>query len=99
MQDQLVVSLCPKYRRKVLVGEVEQRLQPVLYATAQHYGVLIETMEVLPDQVHLLVTSDPTRCAAEIVNRLKGTSTRILRQEFPHLVSRMPTLAMTTGTD
>lgn len=34
----------------------------------------------------------PTRCVAEIVNRLKGASSRILRQEFPHLVSRMPTL-------
>src|SRR5438874_10820171 len=49
-------------------------------------------MEVLPDHVHLFVTSDPTRCVAEMVNRLKGASSRILRQEFPHPVSRMPTL-------
>jgi putative transposase len=86
------IVFCPKYRLKVLVGEVEQRLKHVLYATAQQYGVLIETMEVMPDHVHLFVTSDPTRCVAEIVNRLKAASSRILRQEFPHLVSRMPTL-------
>ena len=86
------IVFCPKYRRKVLVGDVETRLKHVLYATAQQYGVLIETMEVMPDHVHLFVTSDPTRCVAEIVNRLKGASSRILRQEFPHLVSRMPTL-------
>jgi len=78
------IVFCPKYRRKVLVGEVEQRLKHILYATAQQYGV--------PDHVHLFVTSDPTRCVAEIVNRLKGASSRILRQEFSHLVSRMPTL-------
>jgi putative transposase len=86
------IVFCPKYRHKVLVGEVEQRLKHILYATAQQYGVLIETMEIMPDHVHLFVTSDPTRCVAEIVNRLKGASSRILRQEFPHLVSRMPTL-------
>ena len=86
------VVWCPKYCRKVLVGDVEQRLKHILYARAQQYGVLIETMEVRPDQVHLLVSSDPTRCVAEIVNRLKGASSRILRGEFPHLKSRLPTL-------
>ena len=39
---------CPKYRRKVLVGDVEQRLKHILYARAQQYGVLIETIEVMP---------------------------------------------------
>ena len=86
------IVFCPKYRRKVLVGEVEQKLKHIFYATAQQYGVLTETMEVMPDHVHLFVTADPTRCVAEIVNRLKGASSRILRQEFPHLTSRLPTL-------
>jgi putative transposase len=53
---------------------------------------LIEVMEVKPDHVHLFLSSDPTRCVAEIVNRLKGASSRILREEFPHLKSRFPTL-------
>jgi len=83
---------CPKYRKKVLVGDVEIRLKNVLYATAAQYGVLIEAMEVMPGHVHLFVSSDPTRCVAEIVNRLKGASSRILREEFPHLKSRLPTL-------
>ena len=73
------VIWCPKYR-KVLVGDVEQRLKHILYATEQQYGVLIETMEVRPDHVHLFVSSDPTRCVAEI------------RGDFPHLKSRLPTL-------
>jgi putative transposase len=81
----------PKYRRKVLVGDVESRLKHILYATAQQYGALIEAMEVMPDHVHLFGTSDSTRCVAEIVNRSKGVSSRLLRQEFRHLVSKMPT--------
>ena len=76
---------CPKYRRKVLVGDVEQRLEHILYARAQQYGVLIETMEVMPDHVHLFVSSNSTRCVAEIVNRLKGASSRILRGELPKI--------------
>src|SRR6516162_1606527 len=86
------IVFCPKYRRKVLVGEVEQKLKHILYATAQQYGVITENMEVMPEHVHLFVTADPIRCVAEIVNRLKGASSRILRQEFPHLTSRLPTL-------
>ena len=54
------IVFCPKYRRKVLVGDVETRLKHILYATAQQYGVLIEIMEVMPDHVPWLVTSDPT---------------------------------------
>ena len=52
----------------------------------------IHALEVMPDHVHLFVESDPTRCVAEIVNRLKGYTSRVLRQEYPSLRSRLPTL-------
>ncbi len=81
------IVFCPKYRRKVLVGEVEQRLKHILYATAQQYGVLIETMEVMPDHVHLFVTSYPTRCVAEIVTA-KHTDTRAWRKAWPPHTAR-----------
>lgn len=46
----------------------------------------------MPDRVHLFVEADPTLCVAELVNRLKGRTSRLLRQEFPALRSRLPTL-------
>lgn len=52
----------------------------------------IHTLEVMPDHVHLFVESDPTLCVAEIVNRLKGFTSHQLREEFPFLRSRLPTL-------
>jgi putative transposase len=55
-------------------------------------GMTIHGLEVMPDHLHLFVESDPTRCVAEIVNRLKGYPSRLLRQEFPPLRSRLPTL-------
>jgi putative transposase len=83
---------CPKYRRAVLVEEVALRLQTLLAEKSAELGIEIHALEVRPDHVHLLVETDPTRCVAEIVNRLKGDSSRILRDEFPSLRSRLPTL-------
>ena len=83
---------CPKYRRKVLVGDVEVRLRELFLERANEIGVSIEQMEVMPDHVHLFVKSPPTLAPHYIVQQLKGTSSRILRDEFPHLKSRLPTL-------
>ena len=83
---------CPKYRRPVLVDEVAFRLRGLLTGQAADLEMTIHALEILPDHVHLFVASDPTRCVAEIVNRLKGFTSRLLRQEFPSLRSRLPTL-------
>ena len=83
---------CPKYRRDVLKPPVDARLKELLYTAAEQVDATIHRMEVMPDHVHLFVESDPTRSVSEIVNRLKGVSSRALRAEFPHLRSRIPTL-------
>lgn len=83
---------CPKYRRSVLTPPVDGRLKELLTEVASEHGMTIHAAEVMPDHVHLFVESDPTLCVAEIVNRFKGRSSRILRKEFPSLRSRLPTL-------
>lgn len=83
---------CPKYRRPVLVDAVADRLKGLLADKATELAMTIHALEIMPDHVHLFVESDPTRCVAEIVNRLKGATSRVLRQEFPSLRSRLPTL-------
>ena len=52
----------------------------------------IHAREVMPDHAHLFVEADPTLCVSEIVNRFKGRTRRLLREEFPSLRSRLPTL-------
>ena len=76
----------------MLVKPVDGRLKQLLKEKSDELGMTIHTMEVMPDHVHLFVESDPTKCPAEIVNRLKGYSSRVLRIEFPFLRSRLPTL-------
>lgn len=86
------VVWCPKYRRSVLVEAVATRLRALLAEKASELAVEIHALEIMPDHVHLFIESDPTLCVAELVNRFKGFTSRVLRQEFPSLKSRLPTL-------
>ena len=83
---------CPKYRRKVLVGDVAERLKVLLGEKAAELGAVVHALEVMPDQVHLCVESDPTFSPSHLANQFKGFTSHALRQEFPHLRSRLPTL-------
>jgi putative transposase len=85
------VVWCPKYRRPVLVNEVETRLKEILLQTAQDLRSEIIELEVVSDHVHLLCEVDPQFGINRLVGRLKGRSSRLLRQEFPHL-KRLPSL-------
>ena len=49
-------------------------------------------LEIMPDNVHLLVSVDPQYGIHRLVRQMKGRSSRLLRQEFPALRSRLPTL-------
>ena len=86
------VIWCPKYRRSVLVGKVEPRLKEILQQVATEKESEILEMEVMPDHVHLLISVDPQFGIHRLIKQMKGRSSRYLRQEFPHLKSRLPTL-------
>jgi REP-associated tyrosine transposase len=83
---------CPKYRRPVLVNAVATRLEALLREKAAELEMTVHALEIMPDHVHLFIEFDPRWSIAEIVNRLKGYTSRILRQEFASLRSRLPTL-------
>ena len=83
---------CPKYRRSVLKPPIDTRLKQLIYQIAEQHDMQVHALEVMPDHVHLFVESDPIWPVAKIVNRFKGTTSRILRKEYPLLKRRMPTL-------
>ncbi|MHB1630242.1 MAG: IS200/IS605 family transposase [Bacilli bacterium] len=86
------VVWCPKYRRKVLMNGADVRLKELIReAAAEHRADILE-LEVMSDHVHLLMEVDPQFGIHRLVRLLKGRSSRILRQEFPWLKSRLPTL-------
>ncbi|NMP24099.1 IS200/IS605 family transposase [Sulfobacillus harzensis] len=86
------VVWCPKYRRRVLVGGVDERLKDIIHQVAQEHDAEVIEMEVMPDHVHLLIEVDPQYGIHKLVKQLKGRSSRLLRQEFPWLTSRLPSL-------
>ena len=81
----------PKRRKAVLVGLIEDRLKDVLLDKSTQIGIKIEKMEIMPDHVHLFVSSNPKLSPHVIVKRLKGASSNVLRKEFPQLL-RLPSL-------
>ena len=86
------VVFCPKYRRKVLVGGVDKRLKEIIYQVAKDLKCEVLELEVMPDHVHILCEVDPQFGIHKFVKRVKGVSSPLLRQEFPSLKSRLPTL-------
>lgn len=85
------VIFCPKRRRPVLKGAVKRRLEEVIRKVAKDIDAEVLALEIMPDHVHLFVSAVPQMAPNQVVGRFKGTSSRILRQEFPHLL-RLPSL-------
>jgi putative transposase len=86
------VIWCVKYRRKVLIDAVDIRLKEILSQVAIDLQTDIEEMETDKDHVHLLISCDPQFGIHQVVKRMKGRSSKVLRDEFPHLKSRIPSL-------
>lgn len=86
------VVWCPKYRRPVLTGDVSVRLRELLLSHATTIAVGVLELEVLPDHIHLVLDVDPQFGIHKAVKSLKGHTSRILREEFPELTTRLPTL-------
>ena len=86
------VVWCPKYRRKVLVDGVDSRLKELITQICQEIQADIIEMEIMPDHLHLLIEVDPQFGIHKAIKLIKGRTSGILRQEFPYLKTRLPTL-------
>ena len=91
-KNQFHVIWCPKYRRTVLVDGVDVRLKEILLEEAAKMDVTIKAMEVMPDHVHLFIEFDPRLMEHKIIKTVKGVSAHKLREEFPWLKTRIPSL-------
>ena len=86
------VVWCPKYRRPVIQGPIDTRLKEVIRDVCTERGCPIIELETMPDHGHILVECDPQYGIHRLVKQIKGRSSRVLRDEFPSLRSRLPTL-------
>ena len=77
-----------KYRYHVLEGEVRLRVREIIRQICQQHDLLIEQGHVSKDHVHILVSAPTHMSASQIMQKIKGRSSRVLQQEFPHLKKR-----------
>ena len=77
---------CVKYRRKVLSGQIEQRLYELVNEIASEKGFTVVQCKVGEnDHVHCFVSAPPKISVTQIVKYLKGISGSALLKEFPEL--------------
>lgn len=80
---------CVKYRHKVLKNEIAEFLKEVLVETAILYKFKVESLEVVEDHVHILISATPQHTIPNIVKVLKGISARKLFLKFPQLKKKL----------
>lgn len=86
------VVWCPKYRRRVLGGRIEERLKQLICEIVEETGAWLAALGVMPDRIRLLAEVDPQYGVHKLVKAIKGRASRVLREEFPSLRSRLPNL-------
>ena len=75
----------PKYRKAVLTGDVALRVRELIRQIAAEHELEIISGKVARDHVHVFLSYRPTQKVSQIMQWLKGTSSRVLLQEFPKL--------------
>ncbi len=83
LTDLMVFS--PKYRGKVLVGDGAMLAEAILRKTCKELDIKIIDMSASSDHIHLFIQYLPKYSVSFIAKRLKGRTSRILRQEFTEL--------------
>lgn len=79
-----------KYRRKVLLQEIEQDLKQIAEETARKKGFVLHMLEVgEADHVHCFISALPTMTITEIVKYLKGITGRLLLYRHPELKEKL----------
>ena len=83
---------CTKYRRDIIKNNIENDLKNIIHNLANDLNVEIIEIETMPDHIHLLVDVDPQFGVHKFIKRVKGRSSRILRDKYEEIRKRIPTL-------
>lgn len=75
-----------------MVNGVDTRLKEIIEEVCREYHIDLIEMEIAPNHVHLLLEVDPKFGIHKAVKQIKRQSSKILREEFSWLNSRLPTL-------
>src|SRR5262245_23903642 len=74
----------PKYRKKLLFGQIRRHLGTVVHELARRKECKIEEGHLMPDHVHILISIPPKYSVAEVIGYLKGKSSIWIAQNVEH---------------
>ena len=74
-----------KYRKKIITDKIASRLKVLLMQGCSARNIVIIKRKIMPDHVHLLISAPPALSVAQIMQYLKGRSSKKLQEEFPIL--------------
>ncbi|WP_309260404.1 IS200/IS605 family transposase [Bacillus cereus] len=91
-KTQITVSLinyhfvfCPRYRRKIFLNaKVEERFNALVQELCNELDIVIIAMQFDKAHVHLFLNTLPTLSPADIMAKIKGVTSKRLREEFSH---------------
>jgi len=83
---------CPRYRRKIfLIPSVEERFKHMVNFVCEEMEIKIIAIECDKDHAHMFLNCLPTLSPSDIMQKIKGVTSRVLRDEFSQL-KKMPSL-------
>ena len=86
------VLFCTKFMRKVLMDGVDDRLKELLHDVADRKEIKIVELYIMPDHVRMVISMAPDVSPHKSIRELKNYSAGVLREEFPWLKSKLPSL-------
>ncbi|WP_019412540.1 IS200/IS605 family transposase, partial [Paenisporosarcina sp. TG20] len=83
---------CPRYRRKIFLrNDVENRFKELVQEVCEELEIQIVAIECDKDHTHMFLNALPTLSPSDIMAKIKGLTSKKLREEFPHL-QHLPSL-------
>lgn len=77
--------MCIKYRRKVMNGDISNRLKEIFIKIAPLYNISLEEWNYDNDNVHILFKGQPNTEISKFINAYKSASSRLIKKEFPNI--------------
>lgn len=79
------IVFCPKYRHKILIGKVSDKLKGICIEISKVYDFIIEDIETDKDHIHMIITCNPRFGVYKCILLIKQISTNRLFEEFPYI--------------
>ena len=75
----------PKYRKWILRGDIQKRVEEMFYEIAENHDIEIDTLEIAKDHVHLFVSFPPRMSISNVVGKLKSITASVIFRGYPEV--------------